>query len=121
MMAAALEAQAKADFALVLETVCNFTQLQRDTLINDGYDTPDSIKHWKYNRIRDWAEKKATLAVAAGRCTYGDCKIKCIQALSYWCTRKALMGDELSSIVDDFDIATLNESIIEAEIKYEES
>lgn len=59
-------AQARTDLVNVLGNVSGFTQLQSQTLINNGYDTTNSLRHWKYNRIRDWAEKKATLAVAAG-------------------------------------------------------
>ena len=114
-------AQAKADFEHVLNHVCGLTQLQRNTLINDGYDTADSVKHWKFNRIRDWAEKKASLAAAAGRCTFGDRKIKCIQGLSYWCTKTSLMGIGLVNIVNAFDIAVMNDSITEAELEYEDS
>ncbi len=90
-------------------------------MIGDSYDTADSVKHWKYNRIRDWAEKKPALAAAAGWCTFGDRKIKCIQGfLSYWCTKTSLMDMGLTNIVNAFDIAVMNDSIIEAELEYEE-
>lgn len=40
--------------------------------------------------------------VAHGGCTYGDCKIKCIQVLPFWCNNANLCENSLD-IVNEFD------------------
>ena len=76
--AAAILTQARNDMENVLDDVYLLTLAQRETLVDDGYDTAKSMCHWKHNHIRKWAEKKITLSVAAGRCAYGDRMIKAI-------------------------------------------
>ena len=74
----------KTDLVNVLDNVCHLTQVQRNTLVDDGYDTARSLVHWNYKSIRSWCEAKSKLILNCGRCAYGDCKIKCVQALAYW-------------------------------------
>ena len=105
----------------VLDNVCMLTLAQRETLVNEGYDTAKSMCHWKHNHIRKWAEKKITLSVAAGRCAYGDRMIKAIQGLAHWCTFTVLRGEDLNDIATSFDTDALEESILEAELDYDES
>ena len=110
----------RADLVNVLDNVCRLNVNQRMTLINDGYDTARSLVHWNYKSIRSWCEGKSKLAVNRGGCTFGDRKIKCIQALAYWCTNAYLQGDTLD-IVNLFDDDALNEAIIESELDYDDS
>ena len=110
----------RADLVNVLDNVCRLTANQRITLINDGYDTARSLVHWNYKSIRSWCEGKSKLAVNRGGCTYGDRKIKCIQALAYWCTNAHLRGEPLD-IANVFDDDALDEAIIESELDYDDS
>ena len=120
---AALAAQLvvdRADILNVLENVCHLTRSQRETLVNDGYDTARSLVHWNFKSIRAWCEAKSKMPVNRGGCTYGDRKIKCIQGIAYWCTNASLTGDQLD-IVNKFDDDALDESIIESELDYNET
>ena len=110
----------RADFVGVLDNICRFTVLQRDTIIADGYDTARSIVHWNYKSIRNWCEGKAKLPINRGGCTYGDRKIKCIQALAYWCTEAHLKGETLD-IGAGYDDDAQDEAIIDSELDYNES
>ena len=105
----------------VLDNVCLLTLPQRQTLVDNGYDTAKAMCHWKHNQICKWAEKKSSLSVAAGRCVYGDRMIKAIQGLAHWCTYTALRGGDLNDIAASFDPDSLDESILEAELDYDES
>ena len=119
--AAAILAQARIDMENVLDNVCLLTLTQRQTLVDDGYDTAKAMCHWKHNQIRKWAEKKSSLSVDAGSCAYGDRRIKAIQGLAHWCTYTALRGEDLYDIATSFDTDALDESILEAELDYDES
>ena len=110
----------RADLVDVLDNVCHLTLVQRNTLVNDGYDTARSLVHWNYKSIRSWCEGKSKLALNRGGCTYGDRKIKCVQALAYWCTNAHLQGKPLD-IANDFDDDALDEAIIESELDYDDS
>jgi len=92
MAAAAQLAIDRADLLNVLDNVCHLTLSQRETLVNDGYDTARSLVHWNFNSIRNWCEAKSKMPVTRGGCTYGDRKIKCIQGIAYWCTNASLTG-----------------------------
>jgi len=118
--AAAILTQARNDMGNVLDDVCLLILAQRETLVNDDYDTAKSMYHWKHNHIRKWAEKKVTLSVAAGRCAYGDRMIKAIKGLAHWCTFTVLRGGDLNDIATSFDTDALEESILEAELDYDE-
>jgi hypothetical protein len=104
----------------VLDDVCRLTETQRDVLVNDGYDTARSLVHWNYKSIRNWCESKCKLALNRGGCTYGDRKIKCIQALAYWCTNAYLQGKPLD-IEGEYDDDAQDEAIIESELDYNDS
>jgi len=103
----------------ILNNVCFLTQPQMDTLIGDGYDTARSLVHWDHKAIRTWCEGKAKLAINRGGCTWGDRKIKCLQALAYWCTEQHLKGEPLDAIL--YDDYMQDESIVDSEVNYNES
>ena len=73
----------RADFILVLDDLCHLTSSQMTTLVEDGYDTARNIVHCDFKSIRSWCEAKSKMPVNRGGCTYGDRKIKYIQALAY--------------------------------------
>ena len=62
--AAAILTQARNDMENVLDDVCLLTLVQRDILVDDGYDTAKYMCHWKHNHIPKWAEKKIFLSLS---------------------------------------------------------
>ena len=111
MVAVAQLVTDRADLINILDNVCHLTPSQRTTLIDDGYDTARSIVHWNFKSIRNWCEAKSKMPAARCGCTYGDRKIKCIQAFAYWCTNAHLQGNPLD-IANEFDNDTLDKAII---------
>ena len=118
--AVAAAIQAQTDFGNVLRNICAFTQRQVDVLINDGYNTADALYNWKFNDIREWCELKSKISAARGGASYGDRKIKCLQAMAWWITDRELRGIPFN-IVLDFSIVELQDAIEEARLEYEES
>ena len=65
---------------------------QRGLLYDDVYDTIFAIIHWKYEKIREWCTTKSKLTTTRGGSSYGDQKIKFLQALAWWATDLTLRG-----------------------------
>ena len=112
--------QAQEDFNDVLVNVCAFTPRQVNVLTQDGYDTADAVYNWKYKDIRVWCEHKSKLTQQQGGSSYGDRKIKCLQALAWWVTDKELRGIDYN-ILREFTNAELQDAIEEARLEYDES
>ena len=75
--------------ANVFNTITNVLVLSvmlREVLSDDRYDTIFTIIHWKYDKICEWCTTKSKLITAKGGDSYGDQKIKCLQALAHWAT-----------------------------------
>ena len=99
--------------------VLGFTDLQRDTLINDGYSTARTLVHWPYDDIKSWCNNKGKLALNRGGATYGDRKMKNLQALAWWCTDCHLRGLDLD-IADGFDIDVMHDAVEESKLDRDE-
>ena len=112
-------AQDRADLITVMTNTCNFTANQRTCLTNDGYDTAQNLVGWKFNKIREWCEKKSALRINMGGCAWGDRTIKCIQGLAWWCTERSLRGKRLDVVTVYHNDEQLD-AIEESELDYEE-
>ena len=72
--------------------MCNFTQAQSGTLILDGYNNAESVKHCKFYYGSKWATGKANLTATQGLCRYGGRRIKFLQDLVYCITDMKMYG-----------------------------
>ena len=54
-----------------------------------------TIIHCNYGEIRDWCTNKSELKTPRWGASYGDQKIKCIQALAWWDTDLTLRGKHI--------------------------
>ena len=79
-------AMAQAYFHSTITNVLGIFVKQREVLYNDRYDTISTIIYWKYDKIHDWFTTKYKLTTTRGGASYGDHKIKFLQALAWWAT-----------------------------------
>ena len=109
---------AQADLLNTITNVLGISVKQREVLSDDGYDTISTIIHWKYYKIREWYRIKFKFTAIRGGDSYGDQKINCLQALSWWATDLTLRGKQIVS--DDFDTTMVAYCIDEAKLDYED-
>ena len=72
------------DLIHCLDNVLNLTSHQRDVFIANGYEQAMDFIGWKYDAIQKWTTSMTSLAINCAGATYGDQKVKCIQALAHW-------------------------------------
>ena len=58
----------------------------------DGYDSQESVIYWEFIDIKEWFQIKAKIPTSRGEVSYGDRKIKLLQALAWWVTDLTLWG-----------------------------
>ena len=83
---------AQVDLINKINNILGLSVKQRELLSNEGYDTIFTIIHWKYDTIREWCTTKSKFKTTRGGASYGERKIKCIQALEWWATDFTLRG-----------------------------
>ena len=84
--------------AYLLNTITNVLGLsakQREVSSNDGYYNISNIVHWNYDDIHEWFTTKSKLKTTRGGSSYGDLKIKYIQALAWWATDLTFRGKHI--------------------------
>ena len=74
----------QAYFLNKITNVLGLSVKQCEVLYNDGYYSIYTIIHWKYDKIREWFTTKYNFTTTRGGASYGDLKIKCLQALAWW-------------------------------------
>ena len=107
--------------AYLLNTTTNVLGLsvkQREVLSNNRYDMIYTIIHWKYDNIREWCTTKSKLKTTRGGYSYGDLKIKCLQALVRWANNLTLRGKQI--VLADFDTTMMAYYIYEANLNYKD-
>ena len=85
-------------FRDVLTTVLRFGDVQANTLIDEGYDALLELRFWGYDDISTWAANKGKITLVRGGCTYGDPRVKGLQALAFYATDMHRRGLPLSLI-----------------------
>jgi hypothetical protein len=85
-------------FRDVLTTVLRFGDNQADTLITEGYDSLHELRFWGYEDIATWAANKGKITLLRGGCSYGDPRVKGLQALAFYATDMHRRGLPLSLI-----------------------
>ena len=104
----------------LLDTVINILGIsvnQREVLSGDVYYTMSTIINWMYEDIRDWCTAKSKLTTTRGGASYGDQKIKFLQALAHWATNFILRCKQI--VLDDFYTTIMADFIDEAKLDYE--
>lgn len=72
---------------LLINVLLRFSQDQADTLIAEGYDTPNELRFWELDEIQQWCSNKTKLPATRGGCAYGNPrKVSYLQAYAFWCT-----------------------------------
>ena len=83
----------QADFLNTITNILGLTVKQGEMLSDDGYDTISTIIHCNYSDICEWCTTNSKLTTTRGGYSYGDRKIKCLQALAWWATNLTLRGE----------------------------
>ena len=65
-----------------LQDILGFASTQVWVLVDDGYDSQESVLYWKFTDIKEWCQLKAKISVIRSEVSYGDRKIKLLQALA---------------------------------------
>ena len=108
----------QADLLNTITNVLGLSVKQREVLSNDGYDTISTIMHYNYDKIRECCTTKSKLITTRGGSSYGDQKIKCIQALAWWATDLNLRGKQI--VLADFDSTMMTDCIYEEKLGCED-
>ena len=69
-------------FTGTLQGILDFTSTQVRVLEDDGYDSQVSVIYWKFTDIKEWCVLKANIPASHSGVSYGDRKIKRLQALA---------------------------------------
>ena len=73
-------AMSQVDLLNTITRVLGLSIKQREVLSDDGCETISTIIHLKYDEIREWCTTKSKFTTTRGEASYGDQKIKCLQA-----------------------------------------
>ena len=92
---------------------------QIEVLVENGFDTARTFVHWKYKAVSKFCSERASAHLNRGGVTYGARKVRCLQGFAWWCTDRRLRGKDLN--LNLFDENTLEESLEESELHFEES
>ena len=79
-------------FTETLQGILGFTSTQVWVLVDNGYDSQESVIYWKFTDIKDWCQLKAKIPASRSGVYYGDRKIKWLQALDWCVTYLTLWG-----------------------------
>ena len=106
------------NFLHTITNMLGFSVKQREVISDDGYDTIYTIINWKYDKIRKFCTTNSNLTTTRRENSYGDQKIKCLQALAWWVTNLTLRGQHI--FLADFDAFIMEDYIDEAKLDYED-
>ena len=69
-------------FKGTIQGILLFISTQVPVLVEDGYDSQESVLCWTFTDIKEWCQLKAKFPEICGWVSYGDRKINCLQALA---------------------------------------
>ena len=58
-----------------LQGILGFTITQVFVLVDDGYDSQESVLYWKFTDTKEWCQLKTKITESRGGVSYGDRKI----------------------------------------------
>ena len=83
-------------FTGTLKDIFGFASTQVQVLVDNVYDSQDSVLYCKFADIKYWCQIKSKIPASRGGLSYGDRKIKFLQELAWWVTYLTLRRDLLS-------------------------
>ena len=97
-----------------LQGILGFTSTQVQVLVDNGYDSQDSVFYWKFIDVKEWCQIISKIPASRNGVSYGNRKINCLQALACWGTYSTLR----SKIIDlkNFKTGILADAIEESQL-----
>lgn len=102
-------------FLAVLTTVLRLTENQANALIEEGYDSARELCFWNSGDITTWCANKTKLPATRGGCTYGNPRVKAIQAFAFWATDMHQRGLPLALAQFDDDMLLKYKEMVRVE------
>ena len=96
-------------FTGTLQGILGFTSTPVRVLVDDGYDSQESVLYWKFIDIIEWGHIKSRIPASCSGLSYGDKKIKCLQSLAWWVTYLTLRGKIID--INNFKTDILTDAI----------
>ena len=106
-------------FTGTLQGILVFTSTRVWVLVDNGYKSQESVLYWKFTYIKNCCELKSNIPASRGGIYYGDSKIRCLQALSWWVTYLTLRGKIID--LNHFNTDFLADAIEESWIGFEDT
>ena len=106
-------------FAGTLQGIIGFTSTQVQDLVDNGYDSQESIIYWKFTDVKEWCQMKFKIPASLNGVSYGDRKINCLQALACWVTDLTLRGKIID--LNNFKADILADAIEESQLYLEDT
>ena len=106
-------------FTGTLQGILGFTSNQVWVLVDDGYDSQESVLYWKFTDIKEWCQLKANTPAIRSGVSYGDRKINSLQALAWWVSDLTLQGKITD--INKFNTDTLADAIQESWLDFEDT
>ena len=106
-------------FTGTLQSILGFASTQVRVSVDDGYDSQESVLYWKFTDIKEWCQLKSKIPASRGGVSYGDRKIKCLQALAWWVTDLTLRGKIID--LNNFKTDIIDDAIEEYRIGFEDT
>ena len=66
--------------------IIGFTNTQVLVLVEDRYDSQESVLYWKLTDIKYWFQLKAKISASRGEVSHVDRRIKFLQEMAWWVT-----------------------------------
>ena len=89
----------------VCDNVISLKAIQRDAIVNNGWDRLADCQSYYYDRIHTWAREINFLPESRGGCYFGSVAMAKLQGLAYWENEMLLRGHTL--VCGGFDSAMM--------------
>ena len=114
---ASINPSAKNVFMGTLQGILGVTTSHIQVLVEDGYDTQESVLYWKFIDINEWWHLRYKIHVIYGGISFRDRKIKCLQALAWWLMNLTLLGK--NNDLNRFKSDVLFDKVEDSQLKFE--
>ena len=100
-----------------LQGILGVTTSHIQVLVEDGYDTQESVLYWKFIDINEWWHLRYKIDVICSSISFRDRKIKCLQALAWWLMNLTLLGK--NNDLNRFKSDVLFDKVEDSQLKFE--
>ena len=101
------------------EGILGFTSIQVRVLVDDRYDSQESVLYWKISDIKELCQLKFKIPASRGGMSYGDRKINCLQALTWWVTDLTLRDKIIN--LNHFKTDIIADAIEDSRLDFEDT